>query len=238
MGKRNGEILMMQAILDFTNGPYVGIPVPARMWEPTHDVYGRWFARYRRSNKHLPDWAWWHVLQFRRLPPWEMYRISVTERLLQAGYEIVIQGFSDMAELEGTWNFHNPPGPESGRGIESLTFSIEALFNNETVGSVPTAWMLHHNGIRPVRPSWASRCVIGFNDQEQRWYGWSHRAMASFGIGDVVEEGDCAASSGWLEGAEDPDSGVLLDISLPVGFKAESLDDARKIAEAFAESVS
>lgn len=35
-------------------------------------------------------------------------------------------------------------------------------------------------------------CSIGFNEKEQKWYGWSHRAMYGFGIGDSVEKGDCA----------------------------------------------
>jgi len=31
---------------------------------------------------------------------------------------------------------------------------------------------------------------IGFNEKEQKWYGWSHRAVASFGIGDKIFEED------------------------------------------------
>lgn len=27
---------------------------------------------------------------------------------------------------------------------------------------------------------------IGFNEKEQKWYGWSHRAMFGFGIGDKI----------------------------------------------------
>lgn len=27
---------------------------------------------------------------------------------------------------------------------------------------------------------------IGFNEQEQKWYGWSHRAIFGFGIGDKL----------------------------------------------------
>jgi hypothetical protein len=37
-------------------------------------------------------------------------------------------------------------------------------------------------------------CSIGFNRKEQRWYGWSHRAIYSFGIGSKVKIGDCAYS--------------------------------------------
>lgn len=33
---------------------------------------------------------------------------------------------------------------------------------------------------------------IGFNEEEQKWYGWSHRAIYGFGIGSKVEPGHCA----------------------------------------------
>lgn len=32
---------------------------------------------------------------------------------------------------------------------------------------------------------------IGFNPKEQKWYGWSHRALYGFGIGSECEKGDC-----------------------------------------------
>ena len=34
-------------------------------------------------------------------------------------------------------------------------------------------------------------CSIGFNEKEQKWYGWSHRAIHGFGIGSKVKEEDC-----------------------------------------------
>jgi hypothetical protein len=33
---------------------------------------------------------------------------------------------------------------------------------------------------------------IGFNPEEQKWYGWSHRAIYGFTIGSTVKQGDCA----------------------------------------------
>lgn len=92
-------------------------------------------------------------------------------------------------------------------------------------------------GIKPekARPD-HSICSIGFNEAEQKWYGWSRRAIYGFGIGDVVKDGDCCAESGWTEEylAEHPEE----DRSLPVGFQANNLDDAKRMAVAFAESVS
>lgn len=79
-------------------------------------------------------------------------------------------------------------------------------------------------------------CSIGFNERDQKWFGWSHRAIYGFGIGSVVDSEDhCCATSGWCDDylAEHPE----LDTRLPVGFEAKNLDDAKRMAIAFAESV-
>src|SRR5690606_34272658 len=34
--------------------------------------------------------------------------------------------------------------------------------------------------------------TLGFCENEQKWYGWSHRAFFGFGIGSEVKKGDCA----------------------------------------------
>jgi len=33
---------------------------------------------------------------------------------------------------------------------------------------------------------------IGFNPKSQKWFGWSHRCIAGFGVGSEVKRGDCA----------------------------------------------
>ncbi len=38
---------------------------------------------------------------------------------------------------------------------------------------------------------WKTAC-IGYNPKENKWYGWSHRAIYGFGIGSQVKKGDCA----------------------------------------------
>jgi hypothetical protein len=48
-------------------------------------------------------------------------------------------------------------------------------------------------GIKPeLRTPHSNVCSIGFCEREQKWYGWSHRAMWGFGVGDSVKKGDCA----------------------------------------------
>lgn len=76
-------------------------------------------------------------------------------------------------------------------------------------------------GIAPEkRTSTSNVCSIGYAKRSRQWFGWSHRAIFGFGVGSVVTKGHCAAES------------------LPVGFKAKTLADAKRIAEAFADSVS
>jgi hypothetical protein len=79
-------------------------------------------------------------------------------------------------------------------------------------------------------------CSIGKSVIDGKWYGWSHRAIYGFQIGDTVKEGDCCASSGYTAEylAKHPEK----DESLPVGFTAKTEEDAKKMAIAFADSVS
>ena len=79
-------------------------------------------------------------------------------------------------------------------------------------------------------------CSIGYDPEANKWYGWSHRALCGFTIGDTVKEGDLTASSGFVEEyrIQHPDE----DMSLPVGYKAQDLNGAKRMAIAFAEAVS
>ena len=99
-------------------------------------------------------------------------------------------------------------------------------------------FLIRKKGIRTFEKRGNQSCVcsIGFNPEEQKWYGWSHRAIYGYGIGDVVEKGDCTATSGWTDEwiAEHPEDGG----ALPVGFTAKTIEDAKKMAVAFAASVS
>lgn len=105
------------------------------------------------------------------------------------------------------------------------------------IGLEDDAKRLEERGIVPeLREPDHGTCSIGFCEKEQKWYGWSHRAMCGFGIGDVVKDGDCAATSGWTD--EYLEQHPEADTRLPVGFKAETLEDAKRIAIAFADCVS
>lgn len=118
--------------------------------------------------------------------------------------------------------------------IVKSAYTPEGLY----IGSPKNArYLIKKRGIKPELRSPTSKvCSIGFCGKEQKWYGWSHRAIFGFGIGDVVKEGDCCASSGYTEAylEEHPED----DTSLKVGFTAKDLVAAKIMAMAFAESVS
>lgn len=57
-------------------------------------------------------------------------------------------------------------------------------------------------------------CVnLGFNPVEQKWYGWSHRAIFGFGIGSRVEKGDCGYTANNPEEMIDDYANFFADIS-------------------------
>ena len=70
-------------------------------------------------------------------------------------------------------------------------------------------------------------CQIGFNPEEEKWYGWSHRAIHGFGIGDKVTSKKHLCADTQFEG----------EGGLPVGFEAKTLEDAKLMAIAFAKAV-
>lgn len=69
-------------------------------------------------------------------------------------------------------------------------------------------------------------CVnsIGFSEREQKWYGWSHRAISGFGKGDMIFEPDFG----------DDKTPFREHGSKPI----KNMEDARKAAVAFARDVS
>jgi hypothetical protein len=113
------------------------------------------------------------------------------------------------------------------------------------IGDTKTAYRLcHKRGIKPeIAPvpngcACGDRtvCTIGFSDKEQKWYGWSHRAICGFGIGDkVTSSNHLCAQSGWSD--EFLEDNPTCDVRLPVGFIANTLDDAKLMAISMAEAV-
>lgn len=57
------------------------------------------------------------------------------------------------------------------------------------MGDARTArFLTKKKGLTQIQKAAPDHCVcsIGFNEKEQKWYGWSHRAICGFGIGDML----------------------------------------------------
>jgi len=90
-------------------------------------------------------------------------------------------------------------------------------------------------GIAPEKASPNhSVCSIGWSEKDQKFYGWSHRAIYGFKIGDIVKDGDLTAAPKGISPNESPDA----KYGLPIGFVAKTKEDCRKMAVAFAMAVS
>lgn len=71
---------------------------------------------------------------------------------------------------------------------------------------------------------------IGFNPATEKWFGWSHRAIYGYGVGDVVESGTVPVND------FENDGECYYDVK--PGMRIETLDDAKRVAKAFARAVS
>jgi hypothetical protein len=110
---------------------------------------------------------------------------------------------------------------------------MDAVYNAHGVyvGDKETADFLAEKGIIPeAKRTDSNVCSIGFSHKDQKWYGWSHRAIHGFGVGDIAKAGDCVCESGSCDPAA--------YLSVPIGFEAKTLYDAKRMAIAFADSVS
>ena len=69
------------------------------------------------------------------------------------------------------------------------TTNCYSIYNGEWIGNPKLArFLCNKKGLRLIQKSKKDNCVcsIGFNTEENKWYGWSHRAICGFGIGDKV----------------------------------------------------
>lgn len=83
------------------------------------------------------------------------------------------------------------------RGPDPATVLVVAYTNCENhfyLGDRKTAkYIVEDLGItEQLQPVPGGKTVaVGFNPETQQWFGWSHRACASFGIGTEVSKGSC-----------------------------------------------
>ena len=121
---------------------------------------------------------------------WFPYRIKVIQYLMEY-YQFKVDIINNNAESVGQsdlqWRFVSGPPHEN----EVYVITAYSLIDNGYVGDPEQALMLHNRGIAPqLRTPDSGCCSIGFCEKENKWYGWSHRAIYSFGIGSKVKKGD------------------------------------------------
>ena len=77
---------------------------------------------------------------------------------------------------------------------EPFTMKVAYTMNGDYIGDPKTAHFLcNKHSIKPQLISPKHKvCSIGFSEKDNKWYGWSHRAIYGFGIGSTVEYGDVA----------------------------------------------
>lgn len=70
---------------------------------------------------------------------------------------------------------------------------------------------------------------IGYSPRHAKWYGWSHRAVAGFGVGSKVKKGDVLCKG--------VDEYGIAGGPYDEGYTARTLNDAKMMAAAFADQV-
>ena len=80
----------------------------------------------------------------------------------------------------------------SGTDAETLMSSAYNLQGDYIGRSREAHRLWTRYGVKPEKADPThSVCSIGFSERDQKWYGWSHRAIYGFGIGSSVKMGDC-----------------------------------------------
>lgn len=78
-------------------------------------------------------------------------------------------------------------------GCKDFTMKIAYTLSGDYIGDTKFAYRLCKKwGIAPekIGPD-HNICSIGFCEKDQKWFGWSHRALFGFGIGSKCKKGDC-----------------------------------------------
>lgn len=133
------------------------------------------------------------------------YGIDVTSKSLSECLQSKIQSLNESNGIDKTfvsekdvpeygyvikkeiWKIHNDKS-DPGTEIESA-YTLDGKY----LGDLKMAkFLTEKKGITKfeLRTKNSNVCSIGFNEKENKWYGWSHRAICGFGIGDKLFDQD------------------------------------------------
>lgn len=112
---------------------------------------------------------------------------------------------------EGLYKIVREPAPTFDDQPESFWSIARSVIDDgyivalDVYGRAELLQEFQNHGIKPQKsPKGGDVCCIGFSEKEQKWYGWSHRAMCGFTIGSEVKKGHCAfVPSNFNEAVED-----------------------------------
>jgi hypothetical protein len=117
-----------------------------------------------------------------------------------------------------------------GRPGDRLTMRVSRTKDGHYIGDERDArFLCDQLGIAPeLRAPDSNTCSHGWSEAKGRWYGWSHRAIHGFRVGDVVREGSVVErGTVGREGA-----------GFEAGHVLATDEEARRAAMLFAEEVS
>ncbi len=124
-------------------------------------------------------------------------------------------------------HYETVSGEDAAHGTSFVMKSAHTIPDGTHIGDLHMARFLAKRGITPELATSSHRvCSIGFNEDEQKWYGWSHRAICGFEVGNMLFEEDWPAAT--------EDTPFIAHGSIVI----ESMEQAREAAVAFARSVS
>jgi hypothetical protein len=215
----------------------------AYLLNPFNGFY--WIALVRHSLNKNPWWCPGYKLKSVKpvcslIFGWQIVIVSVIRADLP---EYKLSTVNWIASLPN-WSVETNVFVPTNRCFQSVPWAGEYIpgelvsvrYKGKFVGDLDVAIFLLAYDIQPeTAESDDNVCTIGFSDRHQAWFGWSHRAYQLFRIGDRVEEGDNITVSGYTTEylSENPEK----DLTLPVGFEAKTLEDCKRMAIAFADSV-
>ena len=104
------------------------------------------------------------------------YKQEISRKNFKAGY-VLVKGIIDGSEY----------------GCDDYEMTHAETPSGDYIGNSKDAFHIcKKRGIKPekAKPTHGF-CSIGFCEKEQKWYGWSHRAMYGFGVGSAISKGDC-----------------------------------------------
>ena len=134
------------------------------------------------------------------------YAVKVLSEV-QTGFGYVIR-----KEIWPGFGFDVAPMGGAGGEVDEIVTALEGIAekarhpaemetcyttDGDWIGDPDTAkYLCEDRGIYPVHADEIPKgalipCSVGFCEREQKWYGWSHRAIFGFGINSMVKRGDC-----------------------------------------------